>query len=242
MNLNIQKGYIALLMAILVWLPSCGGKEFKKNPLDTLIQQMGTDKDYSIILHDMDVDGNFFKSYKHRYRLIETVDSVPQETYTDWMEVPEDYFWANENNLGMELAAMNNGKLSKNVAPPGYHNYVGNSRYGQWQTTPRGETFWSFYGKYALLSSLLNMGTRPVYRREYSDWYGNYRGSRPYYGPSSGGSYKYGTNSSYTRQSRPNFFARRQSKDGFRRSTSRTSRSSGRTGSGFRSRGGGFGK
>lgn len=243
MQFSFQKSYLALLMVILISLPACGGREYKKNPVDTLIGRLGTDHDYSIILDDMDVDGNFVKSYRHKYRIVEIIDSVPEETHTDWMEVPEDYFWANENNLGMELAAMQDGDLSKTAAPPGYHNYVGNSRYGRWNTNGRGETFWSFYGKYALLSSLLNMGSRPVYRNDYSDWSGNYRGRRPYYGPMQGGSYKYGTNSAYTRQNKPNFFARRQAKDGFRRSSSRTTRTSGRSSSGsFRSRGGGFGK
>ncbi len=231
-----------LLLGLLV---SCGGREFKKSPIDVLIRDMDKEPTFSIVLHDMDVQGNFSKSYMHKYKIIKEKDSVPYEEYTDWMEVKEDFFWKNENNMGMELASKGeDGKISKVAQPAGYGRYVGNPRYGRWERGSNGESFWSFYGKYAMMRSLFNLGSRSIYRRDYRDFTTNYRGRKPYYGGSSSKP-MFGTNSSHTKSSRPDFFERRQQKQGFKRSSSsRRSRSSSRynSRSSYRSRGGGFGK
>ena len=61
---------------------------------------------------------------------------------------------------------------------------VGNPRYGQWQRNSSGQSFWAFYGQYALMRSLF-FSPRPYY---YSNWYSNrgwsYYGNvgRHYYG------------------------------------------------------------
>ena len=69
--------------------------------------------------------------------------------------------------MGMEIAAKSaDGEVTKTAAPPGYNNYVGNSQYGQWQQGSNGQSFWAFYGQYALMSSLFNMATFPA-RRSY---------------------------------------------------------------------------
>jgi len=231
---------LTLSLVMILLAAACGGgsggnkRTFERNPVNDLIRDMFDASSFSILLYDMDVQGNIVKHYVHKYRVIKEVDSVVTEETTDWLEVPEDYFFQNEQNLGMELAAKGpDGKISKTPSPAGYNNYVGNPRYGQWQTNSSGESFWSFYGKYALLSSLLNLGARPAYRGYYDDYYTNYRGSRPYYGPNSpSGRSTYGTNSDYARQTRPNFYERRANKGGFTRSSSRSSsstRSSSRT-------------
>ena len=73
------------------------------------------------------------------------------------------------------LADMSNGKLArlhvpasapKPAAGPGGH-LVGNPRYGQWRNNSSGNSFWVFYGQYALMRSLF---FRPgMY--SYGSWY-----------------------------------------------------------------------
>jgi len=232
---------------IALLLSSCGGKDFKKNPVDELIKEMTDAHTYSIILYDMEVEGTFFKDYKHQYRIVKQPkeDGKPEEEITKWYDVSEGFFAQNENNMGMEIAAKNaEGKVSKTAAPPGYNNYVGNPKYGHWQGSGA-NSFWAFYGQYAFLSSMFNLATFPA-RRSYYDDYTSYRGSgRPYYGPrTSTGRTTYGTNSSYTSRAKPNStWSRTSSSRGFRSSASSTSRSGSRySNTSSRSRGGGFGK
>ena len=273
------KTYLIPLFSLLL-LNACfssGGntqREWQKNPVDEYVKALSTEPTYSIILYDMDVQGNFVKSYLHQYQIITMgADSVPLVETTDWLQVSEDYFTAHENDMGMEIVAKGeDGKVTKSASPAGFTNYVGNERYGRWRTDNSGNSFWEFYGKYRLLSDVFYMVGSPVYRRGYYDYRDNYRGRRSYYGGNtSSGNPRYGTNSDYNRQTRPNFFQRRAAKNGFTRSTrttssarstrsssnnrtsrssrsssssrSRTSRSSGRySRSSSRSRGGGFGK
>jgi len=237
---------ILLIIIGAIALQSCScSSEYKKNPVDELIVQMSDVKPFSIILEDMDVDGSFSHTYLHKYKIItEDADSIPQSRITGWKEVPEQFFRKNENNLGMEIASKNSdGIISKSAAPPGYGNYVGNSRYGHWQTGSNGNSFWSFYGKYMMMSTMFDLMRRPYYRNDYRHYRsGGYYGSRPYYGSkSSNGSYRYGTNSAYTKKTKPSFFARKSSKRGWSSSSRRSSSSRSRTSS-SRSRSGGFGK
>ena len=252
---------LILFSFILVGLAACGGSKkrgFERNPVDDMIRDMTAEPTFSIILYDMDVVGNFVKSYQHKYRIItQGQDSIPEATTTDWMEVPEEFFFAHENDMGMEIASKSaDGTVSKTASPAGFTNYVGNPQYGHWVERD-GNRFWEYYGKYRLLSDIF-FYPRPIYYSGYNDYYTTYRGRRPYYGGvTSSGNPRFGTNSDHMRQSRPNFFQRRQSKNGFQRSTvsrssrssssssrSRTSRSSSRYSgsSSSRSRGGGFGK
>lgn len=225
--------YSLLGIFMLVLLTGCGGREFKKSPLDNFIVEFANEQPFSVIIADMDVDGSFFKTYKHKYKIIREKDEVPYETLTEWIEVDKDFFWRNEGNLGMSVLEKNKeGKISKVAAPPGYQ-YVGNSRYGEWRTH-NGNSFWAFYGQYMFMSQMFGMINRPIYRRDYDTYYsGGYYGRRNYYGPKVGKTTKYGTNSPQTKKSNPNFFQRRATKSGWSSSRSR---------SGGRSRGSGFGK
>ena len=231
-----------LLVGLAVSISSCGGKKYSKSPVDDIIRDLPTDKPFSIILYDMDTEGSFFETNKHQYQIIrENASGEIKEEKTDWKEVDERMFNAHIDNMGMEIAARDStGRLTKEVTPPGYNNYVGNRRYGHWQTGSGG-SFWAFYGQYAFMSSMLRMSIYPSYRSSYYDWHGNYRGSgRTYYG-SSGGSRYYGTGSAY---SKGNTSSRWNSKSSsFRNSVrERTARSSSRTGATSRSKSGGFGK
>lgn len=226
-----------------ILIASCGGKKFTKSPLDELIRDLPTDKPFTVILYDMDTEGSFFSTYKHQYQIIqEDASGEVKEEITGWKEVGEREFNAHIDNMGMEIAARDStGKLTKEVAPPGYSNYVGNSRYGSWQTGSNGTSFWAFYGQYAFMSSMFRMSMYPVHRSYYNDWYGGYRGTgRTYYGPS--GSRYYGSGSGYAKSHNPNSSWNSKSQSFRDKVRSRTSRSSSRSGRTSRSRSGGFGK
>ncbi len=227
---------------------SCGGNKYKKSPVDELILKYKDEKSYSIILDNMDVDEGFFSDdYRHKYKiLLEKGDEIT-ETTTDWIDVSKAFFWRNENYLGMELASKSSdGSVSKVPAPPGYNNYVGNSRYGSWNGG-----VWIFYSNYSYMGSRLGMDSpsRRAYRKNYNTYSSVYKGNRPYYG-SNVSNPQYGTNSSYNKSKRADFFSRRANKSSWSSSSSRASasRSSARgtsrynSSNSFRSSGGGYGK
>ncbi len=230
LNSILFSGLAFLLMATLI---GCGGKKFTKTPLDNYIVDFSNEKEYSVIIEDMDVDGTFFKTYKHKYKVIRVQDNVPFESVTDWIEVEKNYFWKNENFLGMcVLEKKPDGTISKVASPPGYR-YVGDNHYGEWRSHG-GNSFWAFYGQYMFMSHMFGMNNRPVYQRHYNTYRGGgYYGRKSYLGPKVGNSTMYGTNSPQTQKSKPNFYKRRASKSGWSASRSR---------SGGRSRGSGFGK
>ena len=166
---------------------------FQKNPVDDIVKELTNEQNFSIILHDMDYT-EASDTYKHKYQVIvvkelpnvdvkpiaasfitlaqnETEEAIAMDTayatITDWKKVTPQYFEANMENMGMELASKVDGKLSKETAPPGYSNYVGNEKYGKWQTDNSGNNFWSFYGRYAFMTSMFHMAMMPV---GYSRW------------------------------------------------------------------------
>jgi len=235
---------LTLSFFVTLILSSCGGG-YKKSPLDEIVRDLPRDEVFSVILHDMDVRGSVFETYYHQYEIVKTDENGEiDDIVTDWNEVSEDEFNRYINDMGMEIAARDStGKLSKNVAPPGYNNYVGNPRYGHWENRS-GNSFWVFYGQYAMLSSLFRMSMYPVRRSYYDDWYGGYRGtSRRYYGPTMSGGRYYGTGSSYQRSSNPSSTWNSRSSSFRQRVANRVSRSSSKSStSSWRSRSGGFGK
>lgn len=240
----MKKNYqIVLFGLISMAIMSCGGSKFTKSPVDEIVRDLPNDEVFSVILYDMDQKGNFSSTYYHKYQIIREVGDDVSEVLTDWKEVGEREFTNNVDNMGMEIVARDSaGILTKEVAPPGYNNYVGNPRYGQWETR-NGSSFWAFYGQYAFMSSMFRMSMFPVQRGYYNDWRGNYRGSgRAYYGPTGTGGRYYGTGSGYSRVNNPTSSWNSSRNTSFKnRVASRTSRSSGRTRS-SRSRGGGSGK
>lgn len=218
-----------------------------KTPVDELVKNLADEPTFSIILNDMNTKGTFFKDYLHQYKVItEGQDGEPQQKITEWYEVNENFFLANMNNMGMEIASKNaEGKVSKTVGPPGYGSYVGNGQYGHWVNRDGG-TFWEWYGKYALFSTLFNTMMFPVHRSYWNDYRGGYYGTgRSYYGPTVNGRTRYGTNSTYNRRTRPRstWYTNKSNNSFKQRVRSSTSRSSrGFSSGGYRSRGGGFGK
>lgn len=220
----------------LVWLPGCGTKSSKRYPnyLHMMQQSLAASKEYSIILEDMKVEGNFVDEYFHKYKLISVQEITGQEDVqfkeatTEWFQVSPEQYQQYENALGMVIASKDAEGNETNIAqPPGYQ-YVGNERYGRWRTQSDGSRFWEFYGKYALMSSVFNMVSGPIYYRDYSGYRDHYRRRAPYYGSNK----QWGTQGTYAKKTHPTFFKRQQqrasaSKNRFSNKVkNRTSRSS----------------
>ena len=218
------------------------------SPVERFKGELNKYPEYSIILEDQREEGNFFKDYHHRYKVVYAEklegsgDSLAyQSEITDWQEVPKKEYQKYYPYLGMVIASKSqDGKISDSQSPPGYQ-YVGDSRYGNWRRDERGNSFWEFYGKFAFFSHMFGMFGRPIYRNNW-DTYRDYRSTgRPYHGPDR----QYGTNGTHTQRTNKTFFERKSQKEAQRKARfservkQRTRRSKM---SGTRSRSGGFGK
>ena len=246
MKLTIYK-IILLIVPFLFF--SCGD-DFEKTPLDKLIKELDKAETYSVILQDMDTEGFFFTTFKHKYKVIKEKSGKLSEYLTNWEEVKEEFFTKHLNNMGMELLNKNKeGKIEKKVTPPGFGNYVGNKQYGTWKEN-NGTSFWEFYGKYAMLQNVFGLFSSPVRYNDWGDYRRNYYNKgKTYYGKHSIGSKSksyYGTNSAYTQKNnKTSAWKTRASNSSFKdKVNSKVSRSSSRYsgGSSSRSRGGGSGK
>ena len=228
-------GFLLALVLVLMLTACAGGRGVP--PIEKLKENLKDVPTYSIILEDMKEEGNFSSRYFHKYRVV--LPEKAEAGTTDWWEVPKDYYRLNETFLGMTLAVKREGTISSSASPPGYQ-YVGDPKYGKWRTDSRGGSFWEFYGKYAFFSSLIGGWNRPIYRTDYN----NYRQYRSRNTPYFGSNKQYGTNGSFTKQTKPNFYSRRTTRERIKRSSfkNRVARRTGRTRTGFRSRAGGFGK
>ncbi len=236
-----KKNILWLFLALFV--VSCAAS----SPLGKVKSQLNKYPEYSIMLEDMKEEGNFFKDYYHRYKIVYGEKSGGSEELeyqneiTDWYKVKKKEFQKYFNNLGMVLVSKGkDGKIDDVQHPPGYQ-YVGDQRYGTWKQDSSGNSFWEFYGKYAFFSHMFGMFSRPIYR---SDW-GSYRDSRSQGRPYYGSNRQYGTTGEYTKRTNKTFFDRRQQKELARKSrfTERVKQRARRSKmSGARSRSGGFGK
>lgn len=176
----------------------CGeDKAFKVNPVDELVKSMSNLQEFTIILYDMDVEGSFSETYKHKYQIVKKVDTSLVSNITDWNIVDEAFFNRHMDDMGMEIVTKKDGKVQKQVSPPGYSNYVGNPQYGSWATGANGSSFWQFFGQYMFMSTMFNMLTMPAYRSTYDDYRGSQAAGRPYYGTTTNGQRMYGTQSEY---------------------------------------------
>ncbi len=234
---------LGLLFAILLLITACA----PSSPIERLNRQLNKYPEYSIILEDMKEEGNFFTDYFHRYKIVvgNTSGNSKELEYqggkTDWYQLPKKEYEKYYNFLGMVIVSKSKtGETSSDKYPPGYQ-YVGDSNYGNWRQDSRGNSFWEFYGKYALMSQMFGMFNRPVYRSDWNAYRGSRRSGSPYYGSKR----QFGTRGSYTKSTNKSFFARRQLRASARQTRfsekikQRTRRSQM---SGFRKRSGGFAK
>ncbi len=260
------------IISILIWLglSSCGSNyTYEKTPLDDIVTTYMNEPNYSVILADMDYDESG-DIYRHKYKILiekpyQEVDEATKHDSTiqaqdveivdlDWQKVSAIHFETHVEDLGMVLLSKKDGVLYKHVTPAGLDHYVGNERYGQWQTSTTGGSFWAFYGQYYFLSRLFGGPGYYYPRGVYDNYHSTYRGRRAYYGT---GRNTYGTKSARNRSTtwskKPSTFkssVRSRVKQSASRQRSRrySSRSRySRNGSRYsnrssRSRGGGFGK
>lgn len=251
---------VIFVAIMIVTVFSCSKKRrFIKSPIDELITAYNAERDFSIILYDMDYDEKN-DAYKHQYQILlerSTPDTLIEKK-TSWYTVSDELFNAHVNDMGMELVSKKDGVLKKAVSPAGYSNYIGNKKYGHWVERD-GNRFWEFYGRYAMMRSIFNLTMMPVRYSYWDDYYSGYYGyGRTYYGPQNqSGQTVYGTNGSYSKNptnegggawnSKSNSFKdkvrSRVKQSAAKSKASRISRSSSRYSSNSsRSRSGGFGK
>ena len=212
----LKKQLVLFSISVLIFIAGCSSE---KLPIDKIKKNLSGIDTYSIILEDMKEEGSFSPSFFHKYRVI-TPDSGH---VTPWLQVDEDYYQLNSGFLGMTLVNKKEGGLNDKVSPPGYE-YVGDSNYGQWRQDSSGNSFWEFYGKYALLSHLMGGWYRPVYRYDYNMYRDYARSNRVYYGHRDrnrnsgsssgfGSKRKYGSSGSVTKSAKPDFFERRKARE-----------------------------
>ena len=126
------------------------------------------------------------------------------KTDSGWVKVSEDTFFDYENALGMEILSKPLGEFEedtlKQANPPGL-SYVGNPKYGRWETTTvngRQRRRWSFLETYAMYHLMFGGQRSYYYYNDWNNWNNNYRGRSPYYG-SNAAKPRYGTSSAGTR-------------------------------------------
>lgn len=171
-------------------------------PVDDLLKIAPEKLPMLVILYDMDVrEGVCFNKYK----VITNIDDPYKikRVVTPWKKVSKKDFLKNYQNLGMELASKHKdekGKITtlKIPSPAGYSNYIGNPKYGQWQTYNE-KTSWSFYGKYMFLSMMFDLEAYPAYKNSYITYRKNCKRHQVYYGETKSNP-TYGTGSAYVRK------------------------------------------
>lgn len=220
--------WAAICAGIMVW-----GCTSSRTPIDEIRRRLGKVPTYSVILEDMNIEGNFIKNYYHKYRIVGESD----QTVTDWMKVSEKYYKKHLSLLGMTLLSKKNGQAQSVNGPAGYE-YVGDSRYGRWDRNSSGASFWVFYGQYRLMSDLL--GGRRISRRDHDAYRSHQSRRQPYYGPNR----EFGTNGKLTKSQKPDFYRRASARQNASKNTfgKRVNQRIGRTRSGLRSRSYGRGK
>ncbi|MBL4651181.1 MAG: hypothetical protein JKY03_15735 [Aureispira sp.] len=206
-----------LVSMILNILPiGCNSVKVTPDPVSELIGTESMEPMFTILLFDMDKEGVFSKVYKHRYRILKEKAGKVVAVDTKWYNVPSSYFQQNQNNLGMEMAAKDStGKIARTVGPPGYTNYIGNSRYGFWsgQKVDSLKTgFWNFNPEHTYIRTLLQLPTGKIYQKDHRTARSHYLRGFIFYGIiTSGSRRRYGT---YSNQYRTNTYNKTWSRGG----------------------------
>lgn len=210
----------------------CGSDEL---PINAIQKELKNVPHYSVILDDMKEEGNFFKEYLHQYKIVQPDLSWKKA----WVEVPEEYYRNTSSLLGMALFGKKEDEIIDTACPPAYQ-YVGDTRYGNWRPDSAGNMFWAFNRGTPLFDELDIDLHLPVYKKSYSAYKKSKSKKIPFFGLSN----QYGTNGSFTKKMKPDFFARRSAKQSIKKSSfaSKVSNRIGRTKTNFRGRSGSRGK
>ena len=145
------------------------------------------------LLVDMERRGS---AYDQKIRTVSThyPDATAKNGQTSsdekWVDVPESTFNAQRNDLGMVLehkpAGIYDFEAEHTPQPAGFAYMappsVGSNQYGYWDHRG-GESFWVFYGQYALMRDLLfNHSYRSPMPYDYDGYYTARRSGQTYYG------------------------------------------------------------
>lgn len=173
----------------------------KRTEIEGLIAQLNTSWDK--VLVDMEKSHG---AYKEQVRTVSTPKDGQTTAKEDWVEVSEAKYDAQKNNLGMSIEHKPLGKYdieADRVAQPAGFAYMAppgqSNQYGRWENNG-GQSFWVWYGQYALMRDLLfNHRYYPVPSYDYYE-YRDYRTrGQTYYGrDESGSGARYGTQGSST--------------------------------------------
>ncbi len=194
---------------------------------------------YTKILDDMKEEarsGRQEPEYFHKY-FIEKDGKTRKDT--SWEPVSQTFYMANIDNLGMAILSKKVGQFddeaNEYATPPGIA-YMGDPKYGEWKTDSRGNSFWSWYGKYAFFSSIFMFPPRGFGYNHWDGFRRNYRYDRPYYGRTASGQALYGSKGYFTKRSS------RYQRSSFARTGGFFSQSPSARNGGSRVRGGGPGR
>jgi hypothetical protein len=184
----------------------------KAAELETLTGQLYNSWDK--ILVDMETRGHGGdRAYEQKLRTVNThlADATAKNgnvTSDDqWVTVSQATYNAMRNDLGMAIEHKPAGKYdfeADHVAQPAGFAYMappaqGSNQYGYWDHRD-GQSFWVWYGQYALLRDLLfNHSYRPLPQGDWDDYrYYRNRGETYYGRDFESGAQKYGTNGTTT--------------------------------------------
>ena len=172
--------------------------------------------------------------YFHKYLKEENGETLE----TGWEEVNASFYEQNLENLGMAILSKPYGEFEPDSqpAPPGMA-YVGNPKYGEWKKDESGNSFWSWYGRYAFFSHLFFFPSHYYSYGSWNRWNRDYRYKKPYYGQTQTG-YTFGSRGTRMKQS-PRYQNSTFSKTGGFKTASASvrGRASGLRGGGPKSRG-----
>jgi hypothetical protein len=181
----------------------------KSDELKTLTGQLYDSWDK--VLVDMETRGiGRARAYDQKVRTVRThLGATTSEE--KWVDVSPATYNAMRNDLGMAIEHKPAGKYdseAEHVAQPAGFAYMappsqGSNQYGYWDHRD-GQSFWVFYGQYALMRDLLfNHSYRPLPRDEYEDYRSWHNRGQTYYGrdfEAGGSAPKYGTNGTATQE------------------------------------------
>jgi hypothetical protein len=167
------------------------------------------------ILVDMETRGHGEDRWEQKIRTVTThltdATSKTGTTTSDeqWVAVSQTTYNAMRNDLGMAIEHKAAGKYdyeADHVAQPAGFAYMappsqGSNQYGYWQNRG-GESFWVWYGQYALLRDLLfNHSYRPLPRDDWEGYRTYHDRGQTYYGRDYGSETpRYGTNGTATQE------------------------------------------
>ena len=180
----------------------------------------------------------YLESTKLRYFHKYLKEENGETSETGWEAVNASFYEQNLENLGMAILSKPYGEFEPDsqAAPPGMA-YVGNPKYGEWKKDESGNSFWSWYGRYAFFSNLFFFPPHYYSYGSWNRWNRDYRYKKPYYGQTQTGN-TFGSRGTRMRQS-PRYQNSTFSKTGGIKTASASvrGRASGLRGGGPKSRG-----